>query len=179
MTNNFDPIELLSYVRYRIYIYRVAGIHRLLEGSKERIEKIYTIPINPKITNRLVSNDSLHHRRSNRARNPRKLVPEIALRTNLVFRNTWRGGKEREREKKEKSLETGNDTLDVPRARDGIRIDDSPGEMGITAAGYVGRVYKRGCLWGQELNGGRARIRTRICGFTERHRGLDRPCTQA
>ena len=90
-------------MRYRIYIYRVAGIHRLLEGSKERIEKIYTIPINLKITNRLVSNDSLHHRRSNRARNPRKLVPEIALRTNLVFRNTWRGGKERERERKKRN----------------------------------------------------------------------------
>lgn len=42
MTNNFDPIELLSYVRYRIYIYRVAGIHRLLEGSKERESKKFT-----------------------------------------------------------------------------------------------------------------------------------------
>lgn len=30
--------------------------------------------------------------------------------------------------------------------------------MGITGAGYVvGRVYKRGCLWGQGLNGDRAR----------------------
>lgn len=103
MTNNFDPIELLSYVRYRIYIYRVWESIVCSKDRRERIEKIYTIPINPKITNRLVSNDSLHHRRSNRARNPRKLVPEIALRTNLVFRNTWRGGKERERERKKRN----------------------------------------------------------------------------